>query len=49
MRIGVVPRCKIMNDTLAWDIDGNGDAASCIDIDPDMLYSLEHVMELRVG
>ena len=36
-------RCTIMNDTLAWDIDGTNDAASCIDIDPDLLYSLEHV------
>ena len=42
-------RCTIMNDTLAWDIDGTGDAASCIDIDPDMLYSLEHVEELKAG
>jgi hypothetical protein len=42
-------RCTIMNDTLAWDIDGTGDTASCIDIDPDMLYSLEHVEELKAG
>ena len=42
-------RCTIMNDTLAWDIDGTNDAASCIDIDPDLLYSLEHVEELRAG
>lgn len=42
-------RCTIMNDTLAWDIDGTNDAASCIDIDPDLLYSLEHVEELKAG
>lgn len=42
-------RCTIMNDSLAWDVDGTGDAASCIDIDPDMLYSLEHVEELKAG
>ncbi len=42
-------RCTIMNDTLAWDIDGTNNPASCIDIDPDMLYSLEHVEELKAG
>ena len=36
-------RCTIMNNTLAWDIDGTNNPASCIDIDPDLLYSLEHV------
>ena len=33
--------CKIMNDTLAWDVDGTGDPAACIDIDPETLYALE--------
>lgn len=42
-------RCTIMNDTLAWDIDGTNNPAACIDIDPDMLYSLEHVEELKAG
>ena len=42
-------RCTIMNDTLVWDIDGTNNPASCIDIDPDMLYSLEHVEELKAG
>ena len=42
-------RCTIMNDTLAWDIDGTNDPASCIDIDPDLLYSLEYVEELKAG
>ena len=38
-------RCKIMNDTLVWDIDGNNDPANCIDIDPETLYALDHVEE----
>ena len=37
--------CKIMNDTLAWDVKGTNDPTSCIDIDPDYLYSLEHIAE----
>ncbi len=32
--------CKIMNDTLAWDLTGNNDPSQCIDIDPDYLYNL---------
>ena len=35
--------CKIMNNTLAWDVSGNNDIAGCIDIDPHTLYALEHV------
>ena len=34
--------CKIMNDTLAWDLTGNNDPSQCIDIDPDYLYGLEY-------
>ena len=34
--------CKIMNDTLAWDLTGKDDPSECIDIDPDYLYSLEY-------
>ena len=37
--------CTILNDTLAWDISGSRDASKCIDIDPDMLHSLEHATE----
>lgn len=33
--------CKIMNDTLAWDLTGENDPTECIDIDPDFLYGLE--------
>jgi len=40
-------RCKIMNDTLAWDLSGEDDPSNCIDIDPDTLYALEHVEELQ--
>ena len=37
-----INNCKIMNDTLAWDLTGNDDPTECIDIDPDYLYSLEY-------
>ena len=39
-------RCKIMNDTLAWDLTGKNDPTRCIDIDPETLYALEHTGEL---
>ena len=29
--------CTVMNGTLAWDLSGNRDESSCIDIDP-LLY-----------
>ena len=38
-------RCRILNDTLAWDITGTNDPANCIDIDPDALYSLDDITE----
>ena len=37
--------CTIMNGTLAWDISGTRDEERCLDIAPDMLYSLEAVKE----
>jgi hypothetical protein len=37
--------CTILNDTLAWDISGDRDLRECLDIDPDVLYALEHVPE----
>lgn len=37
--------CTILNDTLAWDVAGNRDGGSCIDIDPEMLYGLPEVEE----
>ena len=38
-------KCKIMNDTLAWDVgcDGEND---CIDIDPIMLYNCPEVIDV---
>ena len=38
-----INRCAIMNDTLAWDIAGNGDPTVCIDIDPETLYALDAI------
>ena len=38
-----VNTCKIMNDTLAWDLTEKNDPANCVDIDPDYLYSLEYM------
>ena len=40
-----IDSCTILNDTLAWDIQGNRDTTKCIDIDPDTLYDLKHVSE----
>lgn len=37
--------CTILNDTLAWDLSGNRDTSTCLDIDPDMLYSLDPAVE----
>ncbi|MCK9445115.1 MAG: DUF2442 domain-containing protein [Tissierellaceae bacterium] len=37
--------CTIMNDTLAWDLTGDGDESKCIDIDPETLYALEEIGE----
>lgn len=38
-------RCCIMNDTLAWDINGDHDPSGCIDIAPDTLYMLSESEE----
>ena len=35
--------CMILNDTLAWDVAGNRDETSCLDIDPETLYELEDI------
>lgn len=37
--------CTVLNDTLAWDIEGNRDTTACLDIDPDTLYELPYVKE----
>ena len=31
-------KCTVMNGTLAWDIGGNFDVTSCLDIDPETIY-----------
>ena len=33
-------RCTVMNHTLAWDISGEYNPYNCLDIDPDLLYSI---------
>ena len=38
--------CTVLNDTLAWDIEGNRDTYSCIDIDPFTLYELPAINAL---
>lgn len=35
--------CTIMNDTLAWDLEGDRNAGKCIDIDPETLYALQAI------
>ncbi len=37
--------CTVLNDTLAWDIQGNRDNTACLDIDPDTLYDLPFAEE----
>lgn len=39
-------KCTILNDTLAWDISGNRDESNCLDIAPDMLYTLANVEDI---
>ena len=31
-------RMTVMNDTVAWDVDGNRDPCTCVDLDPCELY-----------
>lgn len=40
--------CTIMNGTFAWDVSGMRDNSECIDIDQDMLYELDTVVEKMV-
>lgn len=37
--------CTVLNDTLAWDIQGKRDNTTCLDIDPETLYELPFVSE----
>lgn len=38
--------CTVLNNTLAWDLQGNRDTCSCIDIDPFTLYELPAINAL---
>lgn len=38
--------CTVLNDTLAWDLNGNRDTTQCIDIDPFALYELPSINHL---
>lgn len=40
--------CTVLNDTLAWDLNGNRDVTQCIDIDPFVLYELPAINYLMV-
>ena len=40
-----VNSCRIMNDTLAWDVSGNNDPTDCIDVDPCSLYELDACLD----
>ncbi len=40
-----IDTCTVMNDTLAWDIQGNRDNTACLDIDPETLYALPYAEE----
>lgn len=35
--------CTVLNDTLAWDLEGNRNVTNCIDIDPFVLYELPSI------
>lgn len=37
--------CTVLNNTLAWDLNGDRDTTKCIDIDPFLLYELPSVEE----
>lgn len=32
-------RLTVLNDTVAWDIAGNRDAAACVDLDADQIFA----------
>ena len=31
--------CTVLNNTLAWTLDGKYDGSNCLDLDPDVLYA----------
>ena len=38
-----INHCTILNNTLSWDVSGNRDNKTSLDIDPLMLYSLPDI------
>lgn len=38
-------RLTVINDTVAWDVDGNHDPCTCIDLDPCELYESCPIVE----
>jgi len=48
-----IKSCKVLNNTLAWDVKGNYDEAECLDLDPLEIYrtcpDVEEPMELFKG
>ena len=38
-------RLTVLNDTVAWDVSGNYDPRSCIDIDPFEVYGAESIAD----
>ena len=38
-------KCTILNNTLAWDIGGNYNPYTCIDIDPENIYETAETIE----
>ena len=38
-------RLTVLNDTVAWDVDGNRDPCTCIDLDPCQLYEACPIVE----
>ena len=44
-----IDRCTIINDTLAWDVAGDRDPYSCLDIDPETLYELNNEVTEKIA
>ena len=38
-------RLTVINDTVAWDVDGNRDPSTCVDLDPCELYESCPIVE----
>ena len=38
-------RLTVINDTVAWDIDGNRDPCTCVDLDPCTVYDTCPIVE----